>query len=766
MLDFSTPDPSSANDFAQLLANWPRSWIPSPDWTSFLLLQILDIGLVLALTYIVLVLIGERRTLWMVRGFIVLMLVTAVSRRLGLSLLSFFLSNLTIGAAVAMAVLLQSEFRRLLERLGRGEIGRLFAATPIAATQPDNTIDAIVEAIKELSQNRTGALIVMETSGPLDDRDFSVPGVKLNAVVSKELLQTIFQTTTLLHDGAVVIQGSQLSAAGTILPISERQASRQLGTRHRAAMGITERVENCLCIVVSEETGSISVAERGQLNRPLTSSRLREILQAKFTPVSDRDAVTPDLLTLVRRINRHLSQSVVALMQRWPLRSARPGRGALPPRSPTSPFSQGTTRRNEARLVPRDPTETGTRVGDAGRSGRDRSEQLPLGREGDRPVPAGNDPTANDPTANDLTTNNLATNNLATSDLATSDLATSDLATSDLATSDPDENLIDATSPPRNAAGRSPQAPPEDTTAQDLQGDQPPESSKVSATPPPTPVSQTNVDGDAPPDSSTPAPAATVLTAQIHDLAGETLEQTGAALASEDVASRDMPSRDITSQNLAAQNLAAQNLAAQNLAAQNLAARNRALAAASPDRVDRDAIAGANGELDDNALRERAREQPRNHSAPESISKQPGEQPGAPGLPDVPGLDHSENSDRPLDQRRGEFGESARDPAAQGDREPANPDQANREPANRDPSLDPELGLNLPVDSTGDLDRTLARSTLRSDLRAEALPEELSEELVEDDWLLDEEAGGDRAANDAAARSRASKRWEEEEGDR
>jgi hypothetical protein len=104
-------------------------------------------------------------------------------------------------------------------------------------------------------------------------------------------LQTIFQTTTLLHDGAVLIRGSRIAAAAVILPLSERTASRQLGTRHRAAMGITERTENCLCIVVSEETGSISLAEKGVLNRPLTSSKLKELLQASFSPAVEREAV-------------------------------------------------------------------------------------------------------------------------------------------------------------------------------------------------------------------------------------------------------------------------------------------------------------------------------------------------------------------------------------------------------------------------------------------------------------------------------------------
>lgn len=272
-----------------------------PRWVQTLLLHSVDVGLVLALTYLVLLIIGERRTLWMVRGLIILMLAAALSNRLGLTLLSFVLEKLVVGSAVAMAVIFQSEFRRFLEQLGRGEIVQLFKAQRRPMPKPDSVVDEIVDAVKELSQNRIGALMIMETNGPIDERDVSVPGVQLNAEVSKELLQTIFQTTTLLHDGAVLIRGSRVAAAGVILPLSDRTASRQLGTRHRAAMGITERVESCICIVVSEETGSISLAEKGKLNRPLTSSKLKELLEAKFSTAVDRDAGAPRLRSLSRQ---------------------------------------------------------------------------------------------------------------------------------------------------------------------------------------------------------------------------------------------------------------------------------------------------------------------------------------------------------------------------------------------------------------------------------------------------------------------------------
>lgn len=258
-----------------------------------LLIQAIDIGLVFTLAYLVLVIVGERRTLWMVRGFIILMLASAVSNWAGLRLLNVALNSLVTGSAVAMAVILQSEFRRFLEQLGRGEILQLFGRDRRPTPEPDSVIDEIVDAVKELSQNRTGALLIVETDAPIDDRDFSVPGVKLNAEVSKELLQTIFQPKTLLHDGAVLIRASRIVSAGVILPLSDRTASRQLGTRHRAAMGITERVQACVCVVVSEETGSISLAFMGTLNRPLTSNKLKELLEAKLFPSEGERTVTP-----------------------------------------------------------------------------------------------------------------------------------------------------------------------------------------------------------------------------------------------------------------------------------------------------------------------------------------------------------------------------------------------------------------------------------------------------------------------------------------
>ena len=284
------------------MRDWWKQWLINLEWSQSLLLGTLDIVLVLALTYVILVIISERRTLWMVRGFIILMLASAISGRIGLPLLNFVLEKLVIGCAVAVAVALQSEFRRFLEQVGRGEFNQLFTPSSLTIPKSDSVIDEIVDAVKELSKNRIGALLILEISSPIDERDFSVPGIKLNAEVSKELIQTIFQPKTLLHDGATLIRGSRIVSSGIILPLSGRTASRQLGTRHRAAMGITERVDNCICVVVSEETGSISLAERGILNRPLTIRTLKESLESRLSPSVDRETVTPNLFSLGRQM--------------------------------------------------------------------------------------------------------------------------------------------------------------------------------------------------------------------------------------------------------------------------------------------------------------------------------------------------------------------------------------------------------------------------------------------------------------------------------
>lgn len=268
------------------------TWSGFPDNLDLWLRFFLDLGFLSLSFYFISLLIQERRAQRMIRGLVILIVTLFICDRiLQLTLFSFFLERLIIICSLSMAVIFQSDFRRFLELLGRGDFGQFFESNPHLPKQ-DTVIDEIVDAVKELSQNRTGALIVIETFNTLEERIFLNPGVKLNAEISKELIQTIFQTKTLLHDGAVFIRGSEIVSASVILPLSDRTASRKLGTRHRAAMGITERVDNCICIVVSEETGSISLGEKGVLNRPLTSTKLKELLEEKLSKPKEGEVVT------------------------------------------------------------------------------------------------------------------------------------------------------------------------------------------------------------------------------------------------------------------------------------------------------------------------------------------------------------------------------------------------------------------------------------------------------------------------------------------
>ncbi|HIK34594.1 MULTISPECIES: diadenylate cyclase CdaA [unclassified Thermosynechococcus] len=254
------------------------SWLLLSSETLAKVRTVVDVVLVLALTYAILRVVAERRTLWMIRGFIFLLLATSLSRAIELQFLSFVLHNLVIGSAVALAVILQSEIRIFLEQLGRGQF--LGFVQPVAESSLTNdAVDLIVTAVKGLSQDRTGALILLETHTKLSPQDFTHAGIALNARLSPELITSIFQASSPLHDGAIWVRGAEVIAAKLILPLSDRTGPWQLGTRHRAALGITERISHCVCVVVSEETGSISLAFKGELQRPLTSSKLGELLR-------------------------------------------------------------------------------------------------------------------------------------------------------------------------------------------------------------------------------------------------------------------------------------------------------------------------------------------------------------------------------------------------------------------------------------------------------------------------------------------------------
>jgi diadenylate cyclase len=231
--------------------------------------DLLDILLVTALFYSLWRLIVGTRALNLVRGLLVYLLVWFLSTLLGLATLSWILGNAATLGAFALIVVFQPELRGLLERLGRPQGPR---ATSLA-------LEELLLGVARLAERRYGALIALERRTPLGE--YAATGEVLDARLSARLLVTLFYPGTPLHDGGAILREGRLLAAGCLFPLSEAQVG--LGTRHRAALGLSE-VSDALVLVVSEETGSVRLAEGGRLSPPLSlealRARLKEALHA------------------------------------------------------------------------------------------------------------------------------------------------------------------------------------------------------------------------------------------------------------------------------------------------------------------------------------------------------------------------------------------------------------------------------------------------------------------------------------------------------
>ena len=222
--------------------------------------------------------VKEQRTLWLLRGY--LFLVSSawfIQRYAYLPLTSKLIDAVVLACSLSLAILWQGELRRLMELLGTGRLAVLLGNPPKEFRATSTTISQLVDTAGKLSQNRRGALIVVDLGSDLRPEDFLYSGTNIEAQLSTDLLINLFATDTPLHDGAVLVKGNKIISAGVILPLS-RQGISRYGTRHLAALGITERFDRCICIVVSEETGTLSLANQGKLERPITSSRLQELL--------------------------------------------------------------------------------------------------------------------------------------------------------------------------------------------------------------------------------------------------------------------------------------------------------------------------------------------------------------------------------------------------------------------------------------------------------------------------------------------------------
>jgi diadenylate cyclase len=251
----------------------PQFWQLTKSLPKLTLMGAVDILVVAFLIYELIMIVRGTRAAHILAGILTFIVIYNLSLWLRLDLLHSILSYAMPYMAVAVIVLFQSEIRRTLARIGRTRLfGRSFRRR--------ETIEEILLALNKLSSERTGALIILERDIGL--RTFIESGVRLEAHISRDLLLSIFRKDAALHDGAVIVQKDRISAAACFLPLSMNPAlSSKLGTRHRAAIGITEETD-CLSIVVSEEDGRISIAAFGEIDLDLTTEQVGQRITTHF----------------------------------------------------------------------------------------------------------------------------------------------------------------------------------------------------------------------------------------------------------------------------------------------------------------------------------------------------------------------------------------------------------------------------------------------------------------------------------------------------
>ena len=242
--------------------------------------DILEIFIIAFLVYHILVWAKNTRLWSLLKGVIVIVVFILVAALFNMSTILWIVERVFSIAIIAMVVILQPELRKALEELGRKNFFSNVLSLGDPKTQgrfSDRTLNEIVRACVEMAKVRTGALIVIENNHPLTE--FERTGIEVDGIVTSQLLINIFEHNTPLHDGAVVIKGDRVTAATCYLPLSDNMGiGKELGTRHRAGVGVSE-VTDSLTIIVSEETGKISVAYMGELERALDSDRLKERLR-------------------------------------------------------------------------------------------------------------------------------------------------------------------------------------------------------------------------------------------------------------------------------------------------------------------------------------------------------------------------------------------------------------------------------------------------------------------------------------------------------
>jgi len=246
-------------------------------------IEVLDVAVVAFVLYQLLRLLRGTQGTQILVGLILLAVVGVVSTTFNLVLLSWLFRNATVYIIIAIILMFQPELRRALDQLGRiGHIGRPLSR--FNARQYNQAISEAIRAAERLSVKRTGALIAFDRDVGLED--YAATGVRINGEISTEMLQSIFYPNSPLHDGAVIVRGDRIVAAGCLLPLPEEGSVRErVGTRHRAALGLS-LASDALVVVVSEETGNISVVEEGKITRNLDGDSLRRRVAVRVAPAN------------------------------------------------------------------------------------------------------------------------------------------------------------------------------------------------------------------------------------------------------------------------------------------------------------------------------------------------------------------------------------------------------------------------------------------------------------------------------------------------
>jgi len=258
-------------------------------------LSLVDLFLVTLIFFVILLIVRDTQAMILLRGVILLViLLSLLTSLIELPAFSWLMSTMLPSLLLAIPVIFAPEIRRGLERLGRAGSSPFFIQRDERALEATRQmVRALVTAVARLSAKRHGALIVLQRSESLEE--YAQTGVRLNARVTPELLLQVFYPNTPLHDGAVVIAGEMLVAAACVMPLSSsgilnRSPDRQMGLRHRAGLGISE-ASDAVAVVVSEETGLISIAHSGRMIRRLDSERLEGILLAFYQPATSAGGV-------------------------------------------------------------------------------------------------------------------------------------------------------------------------------------------------------------------------------------------------------------------------------------------------------------------------------------------------------------------------------------------------------------------------------------------------------------------------------------------